>query len=624
MDDVYGIDTVNLDGSPFDDNWHGTHNHGLVGATADNGLGVAGIAGITRRIRQLSCKFLNRDGSGTLAGALECIDYAVSKGATVLLFAFGAGNAGPGAFGVVGDVLDSLALSNIFVSAAAGNLGRNLDVNDWIPCSHKNKPNMVCSTAVDSDKGELMIWANYGQTTVDIAAVADFVKSTSVWGRWGRDDTLQNHYGGGKYDAYWDYGGSSMAAAQLAGVAALLLALDGRMTPVDMKTVLLSSVDIDVSLYDLTVAGGRVNAYKAIDYQAYFLGGLAQPTADWSGATISFADTNPLPGVVAGTMTLSNLPTDSTAVSLFIFFADATGEYVDPSVKFAQPTSSPANGGVVDVVLTTTIIPDTATSLKACPVSSSELVGDACVLLDLTGVDVGILSNAPRALSFFLTDEDTRFDKARVSLQFLACEDESGISTYRVYQIDGSGNKVGSTPLAEVKKVGYHSPVVSGPSKDAIVVTKKEVGEMWEIERAGYGNNEDAVINVWGPGTVKFEKLNLETNHDWIYFLGGFYSEPFVSVHRSLTRSLPIGQTSFTWHSDFNVTSAGDYGTAFPSTPNDPNPVSGWKMEIIPSGDLYRLDVVVDDLSLGNTLAVIPTHHGMVELDVSRDGKPCG
>lgn len=162
IDDIHGIDTAYKDGSPFDDNWHGTHNHGLIGATVNNTRGVAGIAGISRSIRQLPCKFMDRDGLGTLAGALECMEYAVEHGASILHAAFGTNTAGLAAKNVFANVLDSLHLRGVLMVGAAGNLGQDADWGDWIPCSIQNKPSLLCVTAVSAVTGVHEPWANYG------------------------------------------------------------------------------------------------------------------------------------------------------------------------------------------------------------------------------------------------------------------------------------------------------------------------------------------------------------------------------------------------------------------------------------------------------------------------------
>jgi subtilisin family serine protease len=58
--------------------------------------------------------------------------------------------------------------------------------------------------------------------------------------------------------------GTSMAAPHVSGVAALLLAQDGGLSPVGVKDLLLTSVDVRSSLVGRVASGGRLNAFKAL------------------------------------------------------------------------------------------------------------------------------------------------------------------------------------------------------------------------------------------------------------------------------------------------------------------------------------------------------------------------
>ncbi|MCP4279778.1 MAG: S8 family serine peptidase, partial [Alteromonas sp.] len=71
IDDVYGIDAFNGDSDPMDDDSHGTHVAGTIGAVGGNGIGVVGV---NHDVSIAACKFLGPDG-GSTAGAIECIDY---------------------------------------------------------------------------------------------------------------------------------------------------------------------------------------------------------------------------------------------------------------------------------------------------------------------------------------------------------------------------------------------------------------------------------------------------------------------------------------------------------------------------------------------------------------------
>ena len=63
-------------GDPMDDNGHGTHCAGVIGAEGDNG---EGIAGINWKVQIMPLKFLGRGGFGTTKDAIEAINYAIDR-----------------------------------------------------------------------------------------------------------------------------------------------------------------------------------------------------------------------------------------------------------------------------------------------------------------------------------------------------------------------------------------------------------------------------------------------------------------------------------------------------------------------------------------------------------------
>jgi subtilisin family serine protease len=86
VDDIHGWDFVNFDSDPMDDNGHGTHVSGTVGAIGNNGIGVAGVSW---SVRIMPLKFLNAGGSGTTANAIAAIEYAIPMGVKVLSNSWG-------------------------------------------------------------------------------------------------------------------------------------------------------------------------------------------------------------------------------------------------------------------------------------------------------------------------------------------------------------------------------------------------------------------------------------------------------------------------------------------------------------------------------------------------------
>ncbi len=72
VDDCHGFDFANNDPDPMDDNQHGTHVSGTIGAVGNNGIGVAGV---NWNVKLMACKFLNAGGSGSTDGAVSCLNY---------------------------------------------------------------------------------------------------------------------------------------------------------------------------------------------------------------------------------------------------------------------------------------------------------------------------------------------------------------------------------------------------------------------------------------------------------------------------------------------------------------------------------------------------------------------
>src|SRR5205823_4265063 len=73
---------------PFDDNGHGTHVSGTIGALGNNSIGVAGVAW---RVQLMALKFLGADGTGDTASAANALSYAVAHGAQITNNSWGGG-----------------------------------------------------------------------------------------------------------------------------------------------------------------------------------------------------------------------------------------------------------------------------------------------------------------------------------------------------------------------------------------------------------------------------------------------------------------------------------------------------------------------------------------------------
>ena len=174
VDDYYGIDTANGDSDPYDDNAHGTHTAGTIGAAGNN---QEGVVGVNWHVKIAACKFLTSNGWGYIDGAVECVNYFNAlKDAGVNIVATNNSWGGGGYSEILHDAISAANDRNINFIAAAGNDGNDNDENPSYPASY-DLPNVISVAASDSND-ELTSWSNYGATSVDLAAPGDFIVST--------------------------------------------------------------------------------------------------------------------------------------------------------------------------------------------------------------------------------------------------------------------------------------------------------------------------------------------------------------------------------------------------------------------------------------------------------------
>ncbi len=237
VDDWRGWDFANHDNDPSDDNGHGTHVAGTVGAVGDNGVGVAGV---NWSAQLMALKFIGADGNGTTADAIAALVYAADNGAAVTNNSYG----GPEFSHAFADAVALAGARGSLVVAAAGNNGSSNDVTPQYPASF-DSPNVV-SVAATNNRDQRAWFSNYGASSVDLAAPGDSIYST--WP------------GGG----YQYLSGTSMAAPHVAGAAALAEARFPDASPGGIKALLLRTVDPIPALAGKTASGGRLNVNAAV------------------------------------------------------------------------------------------------------------------------------------------------------------------------------------------------------------------------------------------------------------------------------------------------------------------------------------------------------------------------
>jgi hypothetical protein len=239
VDNIFGIDAVNNDGDPMDDNGHGTHCAGTIGAEANNGHPHVGVAW---KVRLMACKSISDIGMGTTSDAVKCIDWAVSNGAQILSLSWGHSDES----NALSSALKRTREKGIVVIAAAGNEGEDTDKSPHYPSGYSL--DNIISVAAINQNGKLTSWSNYGSKSVDLAAPGADIYSTSA-----------------ESDAgYVALSGTSMACPHVSGVAALMLARNPKITPSNLRVKLIRSATSNTNLRGRMVSGGWVNAFNAL------------------------------------------------------------------------------------------------------------------------------------------------------------------------------------------------------------------------------------------------------------------------------------------------------------------------------------------------------------------------
>jgi subtilisin family serine protease len=250
-----GKDFVDGDDVPADQNGHGTHVAGTIGAVGNNSTGVTGVAW---KAHLLPIRVLNASGSGSVSNVIKGYQYAAAAGAKVVNLSLGGASPSQAEYDAI-----RAASSTLFV-AAAGNDGANVDTTDSYPCAY-DLPNVLC-VAATGGRDELASFSNYGANSVDIAAPGVDILSTYP-------TTMRTS----ELPGYEWLSGTSMATPEVSGAAALVLTQHPELTPWQVRAMLMAGADQVPGLQGKVASGGRLDVYGAMNAAAPAV--QAQPMA---------------------------------------------------------------------------------------------------------------------------------------------------------------------------------------------------------------------------------------------------------------------------------------------------------------------------------------------------------
>src|SRR5437667_3266794 len=163
---THGFNATTKTCDPFDDYGHGTHVSGTIGAIGNNNLGVVGV-NWTASI--MASKAFNASGAGTLADAINAIEFVIqasaATGANVRVLS-NSWSSGGFSQALLDEINKANASNMLFVAAAGNNSRVNNDVFPHYPASYA-APNVI-AVAATTNTDSLASFSNYGPSSVDL------------------------------------------------------------------------------------------------------------------------------------------------------------------------------------------------------------------------------------------------------------------------------------------------------------------------------------------------------------------------------------------------------------------------------------------------------------------------
>ncbi|MFY0543139.1 S8 family peptidase [Brevibacillus sp. H7] len=248
-----GVNLVHPGRPPEDDNGHGTEVAGILAAKGNNGIGVSGVLW---NARILPIKVLDEDAIADVDTVARGIHVALDRGAKVILMSVSSLSYTRS----LEEAVRRAEASGAVLIAASGNEGNRVAY----PAAY---PTVIAVGAVGPNN-EPLYQSNFGPE-LNLVAPGRSIYTTKMGGRYGA------------------MSGTSAAAPQVAGAAALMLARNPRMTPLEVRQLLYQTAnDLGQPGWDRKTGYGILDVSRAV---------RTHPSIDFHEPNNSVASAKPFP-----------------------------------------------------------------------------------------------------------------------------------------------------------------------------------------------------------------------------------------------------------------------------------------------------------------------------------------
>lgn len=267
VDDVHGCSLVTSENADpscnmqpgagmRDDNGHGTFVAGIIGARADNAIGISGAA---PGVKIMAVKILDCLGGGTAADAAKGLLYAARMGARVANLSFGADGESQTLANAIREAHDRYG---VVVVTATGNEGRSTvsfpaRLPETIAVASSGRPENPDLRSPFSDWGPQVTIAAPGLNIISTVPLA-FCNVTWL--------CVQN-------GPYALASGTSFAAPLVSALSALIISHTPNLSPEAVRQIMTSTADdLPDGLTANWDGAGRIKMRAALSVPRYYLG----------------------------------------------------------------------------------------------------------------------------------------------------------------------------------------------------------------------------------------------------------------------------------------------------------------------------------------------------------------